>query len=328
MDRLLRDVVARGAPILTGLNATELQIRDSIATNSKNGATIVEIARSLFLSMDEDVNKQLEREKRDGQQSRSRSAAQYERNTTRMVGERPSSYGGVNSRQIQGGKWRTTLASKNVNSTDYTIGARDCSPLVKTQSLARFEPVITPLSLVSSIQARRHSMNNSVFEDGPLLLAKKRILLKQKGRLDNLLSSREREIVAAASTTTSSTNADIVSVTLPTENKLVRRDSSARRSKPFTLLTGGSRTRRVGEKIIGEKIDPARARKRDEIYAINAYLRKLEIAKFNDFLDEMNGKPSLDDLSCLSWSSSQSSLMPSPHYHHINDKPRPRLGGV
>ena len=264
------------------------------------------------------------------QQSRSRSAAQYERNTSRMVGERPSSYGGRNSSQVQGEKFGGNLAAR---------GAK----------LGHFEAGISPLSLVSSIQARRHLMNNPVCEDGALKLAKERILLKQKGRLDNLLSSREREIAAASTSTTSSTNAGIVSATLTTENKLaatslVRRDSSARRNKPSsTFLAGGSRTGRVGEKTIVEKIDPAKARRRDEIYAINAYLRKLEIAKFNDFLDEMNGKPSLDDLSCLSWSSSQSSLMPSPNYHHIKDKskpchggervplagrPRPRLGGV
>ena len=67
----------------------------------------------------------------------------------------------------------------------------------------------------------------------------------------------------------------------------------------------------------------SKERRRAEVYAVNAYLKKLEQANFQKFLEEMSvGGCGLDDLSTLSWGSSQSSNMPSPTYRTAKEKQR------
>lgn len=173
-------------------------------------------------------------------------------------------------------------------------------------------------------------------EDEDLSSVKARILTSQKNNL-NISLSRRRESVppllteptsgsfaAAASPTTYTPKASVtvqLSKTTAADDK--RSHLSAKVKVSQQQHTSGV-IAPLRPRPASSEQNSVKARRRAEIYAINAYLRSLEMKKFDDFKLEMQRSSSkndcVDELSCISWSSSQSSLMPSPTYRSAKEK--------
>ena len=101
--------------------------------------------------------------------------------------------------------------------------------------------------------------------------------------------------------------------------RIVKSGGTARSSSAAQLDGAAAMTRPPRP---ASKDATSKERHRAEVYAVNAYLKKLEQANYQKFLDDVTSSVGLDDLSTLSWGSSQSSNMPSPTYRTAKEKQR------
>ena len=149
--------------------------------------------------------------------------------------------------------------------------------------------------------------------------AKTRIIHNNKDKLDNFFASRDRPSSKSGLASTSVVRRPAATAAVPVK--------ASTASRPASGSGSGSGSGSEGDQS-------AKARRRAEIYAINAYLRTVESQRFQAFQDEITSKLALneplgpgDNLSEVSWSSSQSSVMPSPTYRTPLEKSKCRGGG-
>lgn len=103
--------------------------------------------------------------------------------------------------------------------------------------------------------------------------------------------------------------------------RIVKSGGTAR-SSSAAQLDGAAAAMTRPPRPAASKDATSKERRRAEVYAVNAYLKKLEQANYQKFLDDVTSSVGLDDLSTLSWGSSQSSNMPSPTYRTAKEKQR------
>ena len=173
--------------------------------------------------------------------------------------------------------------------------------------------------------------------------AKARILMKNQSKVHALLATRDLLAPAAASTGTvagtvvkrrpsapsqASTHTTTAAATMAAAAATTTTTTAAAAAAAAATATANSRTG-SGGRVRPSSIDndPAKARRRAEIYAINAYLRSIELRRFQEFKDEIASKIEAsealgpdEDLSEVSWSSDLSSVMPSPTYRTPKEK--------
>jgi len=193
-----------------------------------------------------------------------------------------------------------------------------------------------------------HSGGN-VEDEEHLSSIKARILASQKKNLSILLTRPCRDSVpalltdpaAGSATAAAAAAASATAAAAPTSNtpkasvtaflsKATAADGKRSQLSAKMKVSQQNASAPLRPRPASSEQNPVKARRRAEIYAINAYLRSLEMKKFDDFKLEMQLSSSkkannsrsdcVDELSCISWSSSQSSLMPSPTYRSAKEK--------
>ena len=189
-----------------------------------------------------------------------------------------------------------------------------------------------------------HSGGN-VEDEEHLSSIKARILASQKKNLSILLTRPCRDSVPAlltdpaAGSATAAASASATAAAAPTSNtpkasvtaflsKATAADGKRSQLSAKMKVSQQNASAPLRPRPASSEQNPVKARRRAEIYAINAYLRSLEMKKFDDFKLEMSSYKNasnarsdcVDELSCISWSSSQSSLMPSPTYRSAKEK--------
>lgn len=215
--------------------------------------------------------------------------------------KRPGSLGGNQSKQTKVG-WRANLSSQTRQTSILPV-TTNATPMGVSSSKTIPDRLFT--SSVSKIASAVPVRNISIATTSSVTDAAShtaRIVKKQRHSLNKLIARKQNP---SPHSTSSSNHSSIGS-------------KSSCTFESYSVNTNLSRPPRPPTN------ESDRPRYRAEIYAINAYLKSLETEKFLSFQQEIANSRSIeggergvndnlcDPVSCISWDSTMSSVMPSP----------------